>query len=149
MTNQSLIFLQVSTDEASQPQPRLTGVLITGGYPSSSVGNKAELYVPSTQVTCTLPFPDYDYRKEHTVTEGGLLCGGGYNEDSCIQWSSDSGTWEEAFTLNVSRWDHVSWTPSSGAGTYLMGGYYSQKTSTLVHSDGSQEPGFPLKYDAE
>ena len=144
-------FLQVSTDEASQPQPRLTGVLITGGYPSSSVGNKAELYVPSTGVSCTLPSLPEE-RGAHTVSEGGLLCGGRYTEDSCILWSPDSGTWEEALTLDVSRKYHVSWTPSSGnTGTYLMGGgpsSSSRKTSTLLNNDGTQEPGFPLKYDA-
>ena len=63
-------------------------------------------------------------------------------------WSPDSGTWDEALTLDFKRRDHVSWTPSSGTGTYLMGGGDSRKTTTLVNNDGSQEPGFPLKYDA-
>ena len=126
----------------------IAGVLITGGNPSSAV-NKAELYLPSTGASCTLPsLPDKRYY--HTVSKGGLLCGGFYStEDSCIMWSPDSGTWEEALTLNVRRDDHVSWTPSSGnTGTYLLGGEYSsKKTTTLVNNDGSQEPGFPLKYD--
>ena len=64
-------------------------------------------------------------------------------------WSQDTGTWEEVLTLDVNRQEHVSWTPSSGnTGTYLMGGSYSKKTTTLVNNDGSQEPGFPLEYDA-
>ena len=122
----------------------IAGVLITGCYPAD---NTAELYVPSTGASCTLPsLPDNRYH--HTVTEGGLLCGGRDTSDSCIQWSPDSGTWEEALTLDVRRSQHVSWTPSSGAGTYLMGGYDSKRTTTLVNNDGSQEPGFPLKYDA-
>ena len=125
----------------------IAGVLITGG---DAAGNTAELYVPSSGASCTLPsLPDH--REEHTVSEGGLLCGG-YDidtRDSCLMWSPDSGTWEEALTLDVRRYDHVSWTPSSGNnGTYLMGGAYSERTTTLINNDGSQEPGFPLEYDA-
>ena len=104
--------------------------------------------MPSTGASCSLP-PLPDERVDHTVSEGGLLCGGQFSDtrDSCLQWSPDSGTWEEALTLNVSRYDHVSWTPSSGTGTYLMGGEESPWTTTLITPDGSQEPGFPLKHD--
>ena len=80
----------------------------------------------------------------------GLLCGGDnavYAEYNCLQWRPDAGTWEDYLTLDVRRFGHVSWTPSSGIGTYLMGGYYNQSTTTLVKPDGTQEPGFPLKYD--
>ena len=145
-------------------QQYVSGVLITGGA-SSAAGNTAELYLPSSGVSCTLPsLPNR--RESHTVSKGGLLCGGGYThhkrftaEDSCLKWSPDSGTWEEALTLDVFRRLHVSWTPSSGNnGTYLMGGDYHDynyhcrnclpKSTTLIKNDGSQEPGFPLKYDA-
>ena len=121
------------------------GVLITGG---DSGGNTTELYLPFSGVSCTLPsLPDS--RAFHTVTEGGLLCGGEVTIDSCIMWSPDSGTWDEALTLDFKRRDHVSWTPSSGnTGTYLMGGYPNFNTTTLVNNDGSQEPGFPLKHYA-
>ena len=127
----------------------IAGVLITGGDPA---GNTAELYLPFSNVSCTLPsLPEN--RDLHTVTEGGLLCGGplwGTTEDSCLMWSPDSGTWEEALILDVDRWRHVSWTPSSGnTGTYLMGGGDNERTTTLVNNDGSQETGFPLKYEAK
>ena len=129
------------------------GFLITGGQlEPGGWAHTAELYVPSSGESCTLPsLPDNRY--DHTVSEGGLLCGGGdippYSQtrDSCLQWSPDTGTWEEALTLNVSRYDHVSWTPSSGIGTYLMGGEDSPWTTTLITPEGSQEPGFPLKHD--
>ena len=75
----------------------------------------------------------------------GLLCGGYL--DTCLQWRPDNGTWEEALTLEVWRFGHVSWTPGAGSGTYLMGGEYI-KTTTLIKPDGTQEPGFTLKYDA-
>ena len=125
----------------------IAGVLITGSY--SSPHNTAELYVPSTGASCTLPsLPDE--RWDHTVTEDGLLCGGDYTEHSCRLWTPFNGFWVEALTLDVRRSKHVSWTPSSGTtGTYLMGGGYSGRTTTLITPDGSLESGFPLKYDTE
>ena len=76
----------------------------------------------------------------------GLLCGGFDTSNTCLQWRSDTGTWEESLTLEVRREDHLSWTPSSGIGTYLMGGYFTDLVTTLIKPDGTQEPGFPLKY---
>ena len=73
---------------------------------------------------------------------------------SCLQWSSINGTWEEFLTLDVERGNHVSWTPDPNFGTYLMGGVtrnsgmnsVDRNTTTLIKPDGSQEPGFSLKY---
>ena len=125
----------------------IAGVLITGCY-YCDLHNTAELYVPSTGVSCKLPsLPDS--RCDHTVSEGGLLCGGHWTADSCLLWSPDSGTWEANVTLDIERDYHVSWTPSSGNGTYLMGGSSpSSRTTTLINNDGSQEKGFHLKYYA-
>ena len=52
-------------------------------------------------------------------------------------------------TLDINRADHVSWTPSPLIGTYLMGGWHSPMDTTLIKPDGSQEPGFNLKFDLE
>ena len=130
----------------------IAGVLITGGDAFSAALKSAELYVPSTGASCTLPsLPDdrYDHTVSHTISEGGLLCGGYYTEKSCIQWSPGSGTWEEALTLDVIRRGHVSWTPFPYTGTYLMGGSPNFKTTTLVKNDGTVEQGFPLKYEVQ
>ena len=43
------------------------------------------------------------------------------------------------------RFGHVSW--ATGSGLYLIGGYYSGKTSELVKENGTVEKGFLLKYD--
>ena len=93
------------------------------------------------------------------VSQGGLLCGG--FQDSCLQWSPNMSTWEQALTLDVKRRGHVSWTTRGEkpgqADTYLMGGFIPKggggrrwRTTTLIKNDGSwsQEPGFPLKFDA-
>ena len=85
------------------------------------------------------------------MESSGLLCGGtttpAPGTQTCLQWSLDTGTWEELLTLDVWRVDHVSWTPGTEGGTYLMGGGRSGTTTTLIKPDGSQEPGFDLKYD--
>ena len=137
-------------------------VLITGDHKYSNASNTAELYLPSSGLSCSLPsLPDYRY--SHSVESTGLLCSGenkDYDDhdgneksflDTCLQWRPDTGKWEEALTLSVGRYWHVSWTPSSGIGTYLMGGddSASWRTTTLIKPDGTQEPGFPLKYRTE
>ena len=82
------------------------------------------------------------------MDSSGLICGGADNNwDTCIQWSPDTGTWEEILSLDIRRYGHVSWTPNTGIGTYLLGGGYSEGTTTLIRPNGTQEAGFPLKYD--
>lgn len=122
----------------------LAAVLISGGLPSSDVGN--ELYLPASGSSCKLP-PLPDDRVGHTVERGGLLCGGENTRDTCLQWSSVTGTWEESVTLEVGRDYHVSWTPDPSIGTLLMGDWSGGRTTTLIRPDGAQEPGFTLKHD--
>ena len=118
------------------------GVLITGG-PGL---NTAEIYFPSSGASCILPqIPDV--RAQHTVEQTGLLCGGYPTTSTCLQWSSDTGTWEQYLTLDTERWHHVSWTPDPVIGSYLIGGSSAGTTSSLIRPDWSQEPGFTLKYD--
>ena len=96
--------------------------------------------------SCSLPqLPDV--RFGHTIELTGLLCGGFLTPDTCLQWSSDNGTWEQSLFLDTDRYQHVSWTPDPVIGTYLIGGDSAGTTSSLIKPDGSQEPGFSLKYD--
>ena len=122
-------------------------VLIAGT--DSYKQDTAELYVPSTGLSCALPkLPSGIWL--HTLESSGLLCGGRFYsdiKDICLQWSPDSGSWSEELTLDTERSAHVSWTPDNGIGTYLMGGSYTMRTTTLVRPDGTQEAAFPLKYD--
>lgn len=129
----------------------LDAVLITGSERSPK--NTAELYVPSTNNSCSLPqLPDD--RDHHTLESSGLLCGGtidNFGNSNCLQWSSDTGTWEHLLTLDDVRHSHVSWIPRPGIGIYLIGGHsempLTPRTTTLIRPDGTQEPGFPLKHD--
>ena len=143
------MFLEITSLSAQVYSQSLfsDAVLVTRSYYSPS--NTAELYHPSSGVSCALPqLPDYRYY--HTMESSGLLCGGTATRDTCLQWSPDTGTWEDLqLTLDVGRRYHVSWTPGTEVGTYLMGGPYSEikRTTTLIKPDGTQEAGFDLKYD--
>ena len=123
-------------------------VLITGGFGSViDTAETAELYVPSSGLSCSLPsLPSF--RVYHTVESTGLLCGGEGSEDSCLKWRPDNGTWEEDLTMKVRRRYHASWTPSSGSGTYLIGGK-NRVTATLIKPDGTQETSFRIKYSVK
>ena len=107
-----------------------------------------ELFLPSTGKSCSIP-GELPYSKSFHTLDNDLLCGGGSPSSlvSCLQWSPETGTWKELPTLDVSRGGHVSWTPDLGIGTYLIGGTYSKSTTTLIKPDGTQEPGFQLKYE--
>ena len=124
-------------------------VLITGS--DTIPRDTAELYLPSTGYSCSLPqLPDQ--REEHTLESSGLMCGGFLSDTryTCLQWSPDTGSWEQLLRLDAERENHVSWTPDNGIGTYLMGGYGydsdSGTTTTLVKHDGTQEAAFALKH---
>ena len=139
-----LLTIQVNTKSAPPPAP--PAVLITGGYREKT----AELFLPSTGTSCALPnLPELRY---YHSADNNILCGGSTNYNgNCLQWSPDTGTWEELLTLDVGRTYHVSWTPASGTGTYLIGGYGSDidMTTTLITPEGGQEIGFLLKYRTE
>ena len=60
---------------------------------------------------------------------------------------SDNGTWIQSHSFSTIRHYHCSWTPASGAGTYLIGGGdVGEWTSDLVKPDGTVEESFRLKH---
>ena len=124
----------------------VSAVLITGGYLSADT-RTAEIYNPLTNTSCLLPQLPED-RTFHTQ-DGELACGGGVFASNtnlhCVKWIPAAGTWTQSHTLRQRRRDHVSWATASGV--YLIGGYYSGRTSEKVKVDGSVEDGFGLQYD--
>ena len=122
----------------------VSAVLITGS--EGGGGNDAELYVPSSGISCRLPYLP-DYRSGHTIDSNGVLCGGsGSTSYSCIKFNLEEGSWEDFLTLDVERAYHVSWTPDPEIGTYLIGGF-DESTTTIIRPDGSLEAGFIIKHD--
>ena len=123
---------------------------MTGGWTTTKI---AEVYNPESGSICKLPdLPDE--RTGHSQ-DGGLLCGGGninVTKTSCLQWSTDSGSWEKSHVFQIERIEHSSWTPTSGAGTYLFGGVFGNdattgRTTEIVKPDGSYvDSGFKLEH---
>merc|ERR1712079_153574 len=108
-------------------------VVITGGYDYDAT-KSAEIYHPDKDTPCVLPdLPDK--REDHTQ-DGSLMCGGYDTTRSCRKWNPDTGAWDEVTTsLTHQRYHHVSWTPADGSGTYLMGGFASERTSDIIDTD--------------
>ena len=94
---------------------------------------------------CTLPDLPVDRVETHTQ-EGLLTCGG----TECHKWNNVTGTWDLSHNLTSGRENRLSWTPASGNGTYLIGGYWDQgewegrpwdhvKTQVLLRPNGTVE----------
>merc|ERR1719215_2537237 len=116
-----------TTNTTTSTTTETEAVLITGGHGDTGL-DTAELYLPSSGLSCSLPsLPDQ--RWHHSVESSGLLCGGRGTPNSCLQWRPDNGTWEESLTLSEQRHAHVSWTPGAGTGTFLMGAYNIKNTT--------------------
>ena len=94
---------------------------------------------------CSLPnLPKHRYG--HTQT-GLEACGGwGSQMATCVRFSG--GTWSPSLQLVEKRADHSIWT--SPAGTLIMGGHYSKKTTEVLDTaTGNSNASFPLKYETK
>ena len=121
--------------------------MFTGGYGTGGYYKAAQIYFPTTGQFCSLP--DMSLPRVYHTQDDSLICGGlvyGANFQSCSKWESDSGTWNQSITLTRERKRSQSWTPESGVGTYLIGGYVNSDTTDLVKPDGTVQQGFDLKY---
>ena len=120
--------------------------MVTGGQGTGGASKAAHIYSPKTGQFCSLP--DMNEAIYAHTQDGSLICGN-FNSNhgqSCSKWNSDSGIWNWNFlSLPRAIKGHTSWTPQSGVGTYLMGGYYDPLKTNLVKPDGTVElHGFDL-----
>ena len=120
----------------------VTAIIVSGGnYAEKSV----EVLHGDGTPWCSLPdLPEV--RSHHTQT-GLLTCGGSHKTGtSCVKFSG--GKWKPSHKLKKERQYHTSW--ASPAGTVLMGGSVSWKTTELLDdTTGVSVMHFPLKYDTE
>ena len=108
--------------------------------------NQAEIFIPSTKETFSLPSIPGSPRVWHTLT-GTILCGGVYPDTSksCLELQPNGAGWLPFSTpLTESRLAHSQW--DSPDGVVLLGGYYSGSSTELVSSTGSISQ-FSLKYN--
>ena len=125
----------------------LSALLKTGG---SNNKQRAEIYNFWWNDWCRLP--DLPVARLETHTQDGLLtCGG----TLCHRWNAETGSWDVSHNLTSGRDNRLSWTPVSGNGTYLIGGYWDQgewaegdkawdhvKSTVLLKPDGTVEDAF-------
>lgn len=118
-------------------------LLISGGtntLDSKSTGHSAEIFLPNSPNTpCILP--DLPFRYYLHSQNGDLLCGGSFSDTSrnCRKWSSTEGKFSEkpVHEFKLYRSGHVSWSPVSENGTFLMGGGSKEEgmnSSTFVET---------------
>ena len=75
---------------------------MTGGSPSDSVGQSAEVFVPSTGYHCELPTIPGAKRSFHTMEKDKtMICGGAETKTSCLTLTG--GTWQTTTTLLEER----------------------------------------------
>merc|ERR1719186_2533016 len=113
------------------------GIAVSGGYGFGEAGTTAEVFVPATGLSCSLPTLPAD-RVEHTM-DSLYICGGGYTSttyNSCLHLHN--GKWTISHTLVDGRVFHCSWETEHGL--VLMGGNSggSPFTSEIVPTDGGQ-----------
>ena len=94
--------------------------------------NQAEIFIPSTNETFSLPSIPGSPRVWHTLT-GNVLCGGVYpgTSDSCLELTGSGDGWQPySSTLQTYRLAHSTW--DSPQGIVLLGGYYGGSSTELV-----------------
>ena len=113
------------------------------------VDTKTEIYNPASNKSCLLP-KVLPRNVNGRTFDPPLVCGGrthSYTVKSCFKFNFGDGSWTKSNDLREVRYAHISWTPSSGEGTYLMGGKYSPLTSEIVNINGVVKNGFNLKHE--
>ena len=122
--------------------------MITGAYKTEQ---SVAIYHPDLDLYFLCVLPDLPDRQFDHTQDGSLVCGGWNTPDrSCRRWNADTWTWDLVTeSLTFPRWGHTSWTPADGSVTYLMGGWYSGKTSEAIDQDNGVTSSFPLRHFTE
>ena len=125
------------------------GVIVTGGYPSSSVGKSVEVFNPHTNNSCNLTDLPGERRYGHSLCRD-LLCGGwGSTTRSCLKLNPLTGVFTStSVSLVEKRANNLCWDFEGVEGqTLLIGGTYSGRSTELVSPDGlSSSANFSLQY---
>ena len=123
----------------------MTGGHPLKGHPEGSVWTSVELLHSDGSPWCSLPdLPES--RWDHTQT-GLEACGGGGSATRTTCVRLEAGSWTPSHQLvEKKRIHHSSW--ASPAGTLLIGGVYSKKTTELLDANtGGSVISFPPKHN--
>jgi len=118
---------------------------MTGGADNADPLSSVEVYVPSTNTSCSLPsLPVETWGHSQ---DGLLLCGGGFNEEQCLTFHAASGEWVQTHRLSGERRFHSSWQREDGTVLLMWGENSSKITEIVSDSSAVSTPGFSLKND--
>ena len=122
----------------------LLGILITGGQNKSGRLSSAEVFIPGLNESCSLSNMTQS-RFRHTQNDF-LSCGGDEGKgNKCEVYSPQRGNWRiESYSLHYERHGHTSW--SLNESVVLLGGWYSNSTTEIIHGNGTLSRGFDLKH---
>ena len=132
---------------------KIEGALISGGFPSSTVGRKVELHNLITKDSCSLP--DLPAARFRHTSNNGIICGGGAANSeewkSCIDITT--GTWSSINYMTIKpRYAHVSWDIVPRESFILLGGDRKSNfmnSTSIVYKNGTIEEGFSLQFNTK
>ena len=107
----------------------IAALIMTGGWDDDELSS-VEVYVPSTNTSCSLP--SLPVATSSHSQDRLLLCGGAGNSGQCHTFHSDSGEWRvKTHNLSEERSTHSSWQREDGT-VLLIGGRFSARTTEIV-----------------
>ena len=118
-------------------------LIITGGQDDAESLSTVEVFVPSTNKTCSLP--SLPVKTIHHSQDQLTQCGGAESPKTCYTFTN--GTWLETATLINERISHRSW--SSPDGIVLIGGHRQERTTEKISHSGLSTRGFYLIDDVK
>ena len=132
------------------PPPPQQGLLVSGGYRIQDTWADSRLTVEllyGNGSSCWLPsLPEG--RWSHSQS-GLVICGGGAGEETRASCSAlVAGAWLPSHTLQVQRWNHLSWETEGGI--LLLGGWDSgagRTTELLSPASSTTSEKFVLPYE--
>ena len=140
----------------------IAALIMTGGYNEDGLSS-VEVYVPSTNTSCSLPslpVTTWDHSQDGLLLCGGSQCslendgclkGPPTRAKKCLTFYPDSGLWITTHPLQENRYGHSSWQREDGT-VLLMGGRISARTTEFTTTSGlisryrcSTRPGYRLQ----
>ena len=111
---------------------RISCILLTGGLRIRSTIYTVEVLSRDLRSSIFPNLPAEIIDTTMFMHDGKILvCGGGYNEEKCLQLIH--GTWKKHSTLNEKRIRHS--TVTTQTGTFIFGGFYSDNTYEYLPKD--------------
>ena len=113
----------------------------------SSNYRKVELHNMLNGTRCYID--DLPSNRHGHTSVGGVICGGGDTAERTSCTDMSGGSWSSTKFQSIRyRYYAVTWNLIPGKSFMILGGRYSSRTTDIVYTNGTVEPGFDLQYDS-